>query len=212
VARQQAFGATHESRKALTMSTIPAGIAELGLSPGDHVCGFYNGSQVRDEVTAAWVKEGALAGHKCVCYFDDSDELVRRIDAEVSEGIRHVEFCDAEGSYAPEGRFSKEAMLARLESAVVEAVGEGYSRVRLLGDMSWIMRLGVDTDTVFAYEAEVNAISPRHPASFMCLYDLDRFDGSLVMEVLRTHSKILLNGMVIQNPYYVPPGAPVAGD
>lgn len=193
------------------MATVPTGVAELGLSPGDHVCGFYNGSQVRDEVTAAWVTEGARAGHKCVCFFDDSETLIQRIDAEIAEELRHVEFAAAAASYAPEGRFSKDAMLQRLENAVAEAVTEGYARVRLLGDMSWVMGLGVDTDTVFEYEAAVNALSPRHPASFMCLYDLDQFDGSLVMEVLRTHSKILLNGMVIQNPYYVPPGAPVDG-
>jgi hypothetical protein len=193
------------------MTTLSGTLAELGLSPGDHVCGFYNGSQVRDEVTAAWVTEGARAGHKCVCYVDGREQLLSRLDAEIAEERRHVEFADATASYAPEGRFSKDAMLARLECAVTDAVGEGYSRVRLLGDMSWVMGTGVDIDTVFAYEAEVNALSPRHPASFMCLYDLDRFDGSLVMEVLRTHSKILLNGMVIQNPYYVPPGAPVDG-
>lgn len=189
------------------MSTLPAAVPELGLSPGDHVCGFYNGSQVRDEVTASWVTEGARAGHKCVCYVDGREQLMSRLDAESAEARRHVEFADAAESYAPGGSFSKDAMLARLENAVTEAVTEGYVRVRLLGDMSWVMGTGVDTDTVFAYEAEVNALSPRHPASFMCLYDLDRFDGSLVMEVLRTHSKILLNGMVIQNPYYVPPGA-----
>ena len=193
------------------MTTVPMGVAELGLSPGDHVCGFYNGSRVRDEVTASWVTEGARAGHKCVCYVDDNADLVSRIDAEIADELRHVQFAASGESYAPGGRFSKDAMLRRLESAVTDAVTEGYERVRLLGDMSWVMGLGVDIDTVFAYEAEVNAISPRHPASFMCLYDLDRFDGSLVMEVLRTHSKILLNGMVIQNPYYVPPGAPVDG-
>lgn len=193
------------------MSTAPATVAELGLSPGDHVCGFYNGSRVRDEVTATWVTEGALAGHKCVCYVDGREQLISRIDPAITADLRHVEFADAAESYAPGGRFSKDAMLARLEDAVAEAVTEGYSRVRLLGDMSWVMGSGVDIATVFAYEAEVNALSPRHPASFMCLYDLDRFDGSLVMEVLRTHSKILLNGMVIQNPYYVPPGAPVDG-
>lgn len=192
------------------MSTVPVGVAELGLRPGDHVCGFYRGADDRDEITTGWVAEGARAGQKCICYVDDS-ALLERFGAEFPDELRHVQFCDADGAYAPGGDFSKEAMLARLESTVAAAMDAGYDEVRLLGDMSWVMRVDVDTETVFAYEAEVNALSPRQPAAFLCLYDLNRFDGSLVFDVLRTHSKILLNGLVIHNPYYVAPGALLDG-
>ena len=189
-------------------------LADLGLDPGDHVCGFYNGSQIRDELAAAWVSEGVAAGQKCVCFVDSSVELRDRLadvlDPAGQPGARsgasaRVEFCDADAAYAPGGRFCKEAMLRRLESSVTAAIGEGYSQVRLLGDMSWVIRNGVDTKTVFAYEAEVNEFCPRYPQFVLCLYDLDHFDGSLVIDVLRTHPKIILNGMFIHNPYYLPP-------
>ncbi len=194
------------------MSAVPAGVVGLDLRPGDHVCGFYRGDGDRDEITAAWVTEGAKAGQKCICYVDESTSLIQRFGAEIPDDLRHVEFCDADAAYAPGGSFSKDAMLHRLQTTVSAATDAGYGEVRLLGDMSWVMRAGVDTETVFAYEAEVNALSPRQPAAFLCLYDLNRFDGSLVFDVLRTHAKILLNGLVIHNPYYVSPGKLLDGD
>jgi len=182
----------------------PGVLADLGLDPGDHVCGFYNGTTIRDDVTAAWVAEGVAAGQKCVCFVNESAELLDRLGAEVTGESRSVQFCDADEAYAPGGRFCKDTMLRRLETSVTDAMTEGFEQVRLLGDMSWVIRSGVDTKTVFAYEAEVNEFSQRFPQFVLCLYDLDHFDGSLVIDVLRTHPKIILNGMFIHNPYYLP--------
>lgn len=177
----------------------------LGLLPGDHVCGFYSGAAARDELTAAWVTEGARSGQKCVCFIEESSLLRERFETRIPAQLRHVEFWDVDDAYLMNGSFSKETMLARLNDAVAAAWEAGYQDVRLLGDMSWVIRPEVDTAEVFAYEAEVNALSPRHRATFVCLYDLDRFDGALVVEILRTHAKVLLNGLAINNPYFTQP-------
>jgi len=178
----------------------------LGLLPGDHVCGFYSGAAARDDLTAAWVAEGARWGQKCVCFLEESAVLRDRFSDRIPGQMRHVEFQDVDDAYLPNGSFCKETMLTRLHDSVAAAWEAGYQDVRLLGDMNWVIRPGVDTKEVFAYEAEVNALSPRQRASFICLYDLDRFDGALVIEVLRTHAKVLLNGVPINNPYYTAPG------
>lgn len=180
-----------------------------GLRRGEHICGFYSGPDARDSLTAAWMDEGVRAGQKCVCFFDDSPVLRDRMVAELPRRRGQIEFHGVDEAYVPTGRFCKEAMLSRLEAAIDRADADGYADVRLLGDMSWVIRPGVDTKDVFAYEAEVNALSPRHRASFVCLYDLDRVDGDLVIEVLRTHAKVLVNGLVIANPYHVGPGSRV---
>lgn len=174
----------------------------LGLLPGDHVCGFYSGSAARDELTAAWVTEGARSGQKCVCFIEGSALLREQFETRIPGQLRHVEFCDVDDAYLANGSFSKQTMLTRLNDSVAAAWEAGYQDIRLLGDMSWVIRPGVDTEEVFAYEAEVNALSPRQRATFVCLYDLDRFDGALVVEVVRTHSKVLLNGLAIDNPYF----------
>jgi hypothetical protein len=39
----------------------------------------------------------------------------------------------------------------------------------------------------------------------LCLYDLDLFGGGLVVDLLKTHPKIVLGGMVLENPHFMSP-------
>ena len=57
----------------------------------------------------------------------------------------------------------------------------------------------------FVYESAVNKIVEDKPAVFMCMYDLDRFGVSMLVDVLTTHPKVLLGGMVLYNPQYLTP-------
>jgi non-homologous end joining protein Ku len=43
------------------------------------------------------------------------------------------------------------------------------------------------------------------PQVNVCLYDLTRCDGRLVMDVLKTHPRAMVGTMVVDNPYYLRP-------
>jgi DNA-binding NarL/FixJ family response regulator len=44
----------------------------------------------------------------------------------------------------------------------------------------------------------------------MCLYDLQRFGVSTLVDVIKTHTKVLLEGMVLENPHYLTATYPLA--
>jgi hypothetical protein len=39
----------------------------------------------------------------------------------------------------------------------------------------------------------------------VCVYDLRKFNGDVVVDVMRTHPTVILGGILQRNPYYVPP-------
>ena len=39
----------------------------------------------------------------------------------------------------------------------------------------------------------------------VCMYDLDRFGGDVIVAMVRTHPKVLINGVIVENPYAVDP-------
>jgi hypothetical protein len=39
----------------------------------------------------------------------------------------------------------------------------------------------------------------------MTAYDINRFSGRVIGDVLATHSHVIINGKVHENPYYVDP-------
>jgi hypothetical protein len=51
----------------------------------------------------------------------------------------------------------------------------------------------------------VNYIWPRHKDAVICVYDLTKFGGHIVMDILRTHPMVLIGGIIQENPFFVPP-------
>jgi hypothetical protein len=181
-------------------------IADLDFQVGDHVCAFYNGGgSALDDILATYLSKGLRAGNKCACFsFADTASSVRdRIPPELVSRDGILQFFTENQA---EGGFSVEAGLRRLEAVVKEALSDGYGRLWALGDMTFVARdvPPRSMKTWFTYEAEVNGLAPRYPQFIMCLYDLDQWAGELVMGVLKTHPRIFVNGLILDNPYYVP--------
>ncbi len=180
-------------------------IPELGFRVGDHVCAFYSGGSASlHDAVVDFVSRGLRAGNKCVCFIDTPSSVRDRIPAELMPRDDILQFFTEEEGYLPEGYFSKDAFISNLETMVKGVLSDGYDRVWLVGDASVVARKAVDMKTWFTAESEVSELAPRYPQFIMCLYDLDLFDGEMVMYVLKTHPRIFVNGMIITNPYYIP--------
>jgi hypothetical protein len=39
----------------------------------------------------------------------------------------------------------------------------------------------------------------------VCLYDVERFGGGIIVNLLKTHPRMLIGGMLVENPYYTSP-------
>jgi hypothetical protein len=105
-------------------------------------------------------------------------------------------------AYMPDGSFSKDVFIRNLETMAHAAAEAGYRGFRGVGDESFLVRNGVDLREWFAAESELNQIVPDYSHFFFFLYDLDLFDGDTVMYVLKTHPRVYVNGIVIDNPHY----------
>ena len=180
-------------------------IPDLGFQVGDHVCAFYSGGSVSlHDIVVDFVSRGLRAGNKCICFIDTPSSVRDRIPGELMPRDDILQFFTEEEWYLPEGYFSKDAWIRNLETMVKGVLSGGYERVWLAGDASVVARKAVDMKTWFTAESEMSELAPRYPAFKMCLYDLDLFDGEMVMYVLKTHPRIFVNGMIITNPHYIP--------
>jgi hypothetical protein len=181
-------------------------IADLDFQVGDHVCAFYNGGgSALDDIVVDYVSRGLRAGNKCTClsFTNTASSVLDRIPPELMSREDILQFITENQA---EGGFSVEAGLRTLEAMAKEALSDGHGRLWLLGDANFVARdlPPGSMKTWFTYEAEVIELAPRYPQFIMCLYDLDQWAGELIMSVLKTHPRIFVNGLILDNPYYVP--------
>jgi hypothetical protein len=196
-------------------STVWTGIDDVSLPPGGHVCAFYRGAKDRDRLLTAYFGTGLTAGDKCICIVDSADtagrlELLRH--GAPAHGVSGHGTPDGqfdvhlpESTYLAGGRFTSSEMLTFWTENLVKAEIEGYSFCRLAGEMTWALRDMPGVEHLVGYESELNRVTSGAPVIVLCLYDLDLFSGEIVVNIVKTHPQVLIQGILVENPYYVRP-------
>jgi hypothetical protein len=167
------------------------GISGLDLRLGDHVGAIYKGQEQRDEVMLPFVRAALRSGDTCVCLIDDPDRerflsrLGEHSDPRGGVDVRRLELRSS----------------GDLQIRAPSAAGGASA--------TWVVTEPSDPDEFAAHEAQLSRFAPWPTVIALCLYDLDRFGGGFLLDVLSSHPKILLGSMVVENPYSAQPGQSV---
>lgn len=195
------------------MSGLSLGIPGVGdVSAGTHFCALYSGPAERDRLLFPFVEEGLRQGDKCLVLIDDVEPALVRDRAVGQPGpgySRRSALLDVErtsDAYLRMGEFTVEDLTSFLSDSMDSAIEDGFALLRAAGEMSWVLPRPGDTDAMFRYESGLNHLVEKAPILLICLYDLQKFGADMLVEVLRTHPKVLLDRTVIDNPdFYLAP-------
>jgi hypothetical protein len=78
-------------------------------------------------------------------------------------------------------------------------------RIRLVADMGWAVGRDDAAGNLIEFESKANFVHARHDHIVICAYDAAKFDGAFIIDILRTHPMVLIGGMLMENPFFVPP-------
>jgi hypothetical protein len=189
---------------------VPSGIDEIDLQSGSHVCAFYRGDSDRDRLLSAFLGAGLTAGDKCICVVDSARTAKQLESLPGTCGVPgrcagRLDIHLPESTYLVGGEFTTSHMLTFWTESMVKAEIEGYSFCRLAGEMTWALRDAPGVEHLVGYESELNRVTSGYPVLVLCLYDLDRFSGEVVVNIVRTHPQVLIQGILVENPYYLRP-------
>lgn len=178
-----------------------------------HVCAFFNSRDEVYDVLNPFFNEGFQQGEKNLHILNPNRVEEHRtrmaaagIDVPHCEACGQLEITPWQGAYLDEnGIFDKNRMLASIEAIVEAGKAQGFSRIRIMGDMDWAFEHDVPgAADLLEYEAEVNEVLSHHRQPAICVYDVAKLTGTMMMDLLRTHPLTLIGGVVQENPFYTP--------
>jgi hypothetical protein len=183
----------------------------LSVSPGDHICAFYRGREELDGLVVPFLREGVRAGDLCLCITGARHH--RHLERSILDGCDEadrelLEMRDAEDTYLEGGSFSAERMLTSWRDWGEDVfVRRGMAFARATTDMSWAQNVvtGPLIEDFMSYEVQATRIARAYPQVALCLYDLDKFRGDVIIPALKAHPKVFFGGMLLENPYFVDP-------
>jgi PAS domain S-box-containing protein len=186
--------------------------AMAGIAVHDHLCLIYESREEQFATVVPFISGGLAAGQRCLYVADDNTvEYVRAAlhDAGIddSEAVARgaLGVLTKRDAYLRNGTFDPDEMIAFLAAAVAAALEDGFSALRVTGEMTWVLGGEPGTDRLLEYEAKLNYFFPGVQALAICQYNRSRFAPQVLTDVVRTHPLVIAGRTVCRNFHYVPP-------
>lgn len=179
-----------------------------------HQCLIYAGPPSR-HLPALAVTLRAKLGRNYRCLYLNSPPMVAGIRSYLAAAGVDVEAEMARGSlvlssaqgHLVEGQFDVPRMIGTLNSALNQALHDGYAGLWATGDMSWEMGPRKDFTKLLDYEWHLEEFLRAHPEmSGICQYHAETLPRDVLRHGLLAHRSIFVNETLsLVNPEYLRP-------
>lgn len=159
-----------------------------------------------------YFEEGIRNGEQVVYILDrsrhgEAHARLNEFGIPVAEKLaaNQLQILSSDETYIRGGIFAADRMFAMIEDVLRAARASAFGYVRTLGEMDWALRNLPGTEELMDYECRVNYLLEEYDCTLCCSYDVSKLTGQAVMDILNTHSHVVMGKTVQQNPYYMPP-------
>jgi PAS domain S-box-containing protein len=182
------------------------------IKPGDHLCCIYSSEDEHRSVITQYLRAG-LEHNEKVFYILDArtrDVLINYLKndgIDVEEYLKkgQLSILTITNAYMEGGVFDPERMIRLLTSETRKALDEGYSALRVTGEMSWALRGLPGSERLIEYENKLNTFFPGSSCLAICQYDRRCLSAEILLNILMTHPFAFIGANLYDNFYYIPP-------
>lgn len=191
---------------------VDVGFVDEMVSAGTHICQVYSDEKDRDNSLFRFLLKGLEAGELMACFSDNLDKGAlaaffgsqgASLDQATEDGVLSIR--SSGETYFSDGVFDPDEMLELLNAFHGDSVARGCPGARVIGEMTPEIGRVEGGDRLLEYESRVSILLRDHPVTTICQYDAREFDGATIMDVLKVHPRMIVNGGIVNNPFYVPP-------
>jgi hypothetical protein len=131
-----------------------------GIKLGDHVCSIYKNEEEQFAPLAIFIKKGLDNNEKCIYIVDENskDHVVAETEKRGIDIKKYIEsgqfvILTKKETYLKEGYFDPDGMIKLLKDTEKQALDNGYSGLRVTGEMTWVLEGMSGSDKLIEYEA-----------------------------------------------------------
>ena len=186
----------------------------IPMQPGHHLCLFYHDASPLWPFVASFFREG-LERNEQGLYVAEEHGLEEILTSLEAHGLASSVLCHrgrlmirrADECGLTTCPFSADQAVAAWQAAADAARSSGFRGLRLVIDMSWVLRNPASLAQLAEYEAKTHRLLSAEGSAItlICQYNPHRFPEEILLDVLHTHPLISLEGVVYDNLFHLPP-------
>jgi len=185
--------------------SLASTLAQAQFGHHFHACAFVTGPDEEREVIDPFLIEGMKRGEKAVYIVDPAERAAHKVRlAAATPSLELLEVPTWNEAHLKGGVFNQARMMTALDRMLQDHAASGRPPMRLVGQMGWVFSRPPGIEQLVAYEASVNEILNRGKTPTVCVYDVRRLSGSMVVDLLRAHPLTVMNGVLHENTFYTP--------
>jgi len=187
------------------------GVGDYTCNLGLHVAGLYETEQERDDIIMGFLSQGCKEGDlQLYCPAertaeDFHEKMHHRCPHCNTHDRNYFQINSAKELYYPEGAFSPKQMDIGLNDFFTKSQENGKRTIRATAEMVWALDAIPGSELLMVYESRLNYFIAGKPWISICLYNVNKFSGATIMNVLRTHPFTINGGILTENPYFIDP-------
>ncbi|MGW7073841.1 MEDS domain-containing protein [Streptomyces sp. NPDC054866] len=181
-------------------SSVTRTVSVTRMNSGDHACLGFDDDETRWELRAAYADIGLSRGEQVVFFTDRATTAAFAAEQLSAGGFplgpalmdgRLVVVNEVPG-YDPAAGFDPAERASTWVELTDKARYDGFSGIRVVGDMGWAAEPGVDQDLLVEYETGLSPLFAEIGFTAICEYDRRKFGDDLMGRVHRAHPKQVL--------------------
>jgi PAS domain S-box-containing protein len=193
-----------------TDQSMPSQEAEQTIVE-DHIALIYESPEERLSVITPLIKVGLEKGELCLYISNDenSQDIVEALNAEnidVDKAITNgsLILTDKKEVYFKLGRFDPDWTIRVIRNMAELAKTYGFTAMRIITEMTWTQEKVPGVENWPFYEAKMNTLNTGISVRIICQYDRRIFSPEALIAAVKTHPKIVSQGEISNNPFYLP--------
>ncbi len=195
------------------------GVANEQAVSQDHLALIYNSTEEKLISTVPLIKVGLEKGELCLYISDleDDQEIIQaleaqHIDVEKAVSTSGLILTSKQEVYFKLGRFDPDWTIQVIKNVAELAVSYGFTAMRIISDMRWTKDNVPGVERWPEYEVKLCTLNLGLRLRTTCLYDREAFSPQALLYALKAHPKLVSQGAVYDNMFFIPPERLEAGE
>jgi hypothetical protein len=196
----------------MTSNATPIPFAGSMLGEYRHVCAFFSSPQEEYATLLPFVRDGLERGERAYHILPSQSrtehlEQLRSAGIDVAEAQRRrqLDVVSSEETYLRGGQFNVDGMLTHIQEALKSGAELGFPITRLIGRPESVLQDLSGVNEFIEYETRLNEVLPGYDDPVICLYDTNLLNGTIAVDILRTHPVAVMGGLLYENPFFIAP-------
>ncbi|MHA2055352.1 MAG: MEDS domain-containing protein, partial [Candidatus Hodarchaeales archaeon] len=168
-----------------------------------HLCNIFRDNNEQFSVLTSFVLSGLRNNEKCLVILDNhkKEKVLKKIQNSIEFKPyfekNQIEFSSTEEFFTEGERFNSYQSLLKLKEKKNQSISQGFTRLRIVSEMSWTLLNATLISELFIFEKYINELCMEDNCTFLDQFQQNKSNYAIISKIYTVHHTVILGTEII---------------